>query len=180
MNSIAAHIPPPPDGRQQPRTHLFVSATLYADNGSTPVHIRNMSPSGALIEGAVLPDVGFRISLKRGLLQANGHIAWRTDRRAGVRLDAAVCVADWMSRNAGQERVDAVVNAIRSQSRVPEQLVAVESTIESELVQLQTELKQLESALVADVIVAATHPEIQTIDISLQRIDRLLLRVRAE
>jgi hypothetical protein len=52
--------------------------------------------------------------------------------------------------------------------------------LEVELGQLRAELAELESALLADVILVATHPEIQTLDISVQRIDRILTSLRAE
>jgi hypothetical protein len=160
---------------------LFVAATLYADSASTPVHIRNMSDTGAMIEAGVLPGVGERITLKRGKLEAAGWIAWRAGRRAGVRLEAMVHVADWMSRqvNAGQERVDALLSAVRGHGSNPAALPgAAQMSVEAELEQLRIELTAMENALLADVIVAATHPEIQTFDIALQRIDRILKRLR--
>ena len=159
-----------------------MAATLYADDGSNPVHIRNMSSSGALVEGAPLPDVGIRIMLRRGQLQAAGHVAWRTVNRAGVRFDHAVCVPDWMSRpgSPGQSRVDAVVATARSEPALNGMPPAKSfpDSIETELLQLRSELGLLESGLIADVIVVATHPEIQTFDIALQRIDRVLKRQR--
>lgn len=184
MTQAHHQIDPAPEGRQQSRTHLFVAATLYADNESTPVTIRNMSQSGALIEGAALPEVGERIRLKRGHLYANGSIAWRVERKAGLRLDAAVHVADWMSRqvSAGQERVDALMSIVKSDaspSGAKYANVNSRLSMEGELCQLRLELAELEKALLNDVIVVATHPEIQTIDISIQRIDRILGRLGA-
>lgn len=179
VNSVAAPNSDPPDGRQRPRTHLFVSATLYAGGGSSPVHIRNMSQSGALIEAASLPDVGERIRLKRGQLEATGWIAWRVGRKAGLRLEAAVHVAHWMARqvSTGQERVDALLSIVRNDADEAGPVPlngAARLSIEAELGQLRAELKALEAGLLGDVIVVATHPEIQTIDIALQRIDRML------
>lgn len=34
---------------RQPRTNMFVLATIYADTGSAPARVRNLSPTGALI-----------------------------------------------------------------------------------------------------------------------------------
>ena len=180
MNCAVTPIVPPEDGRHQPRTHLFVAATLYVGGGPTPVHIRNMSPSGALIEAADLPDVGSRIALKRGPLHATGHVAWRVDRRAGVTLDAPICVPDWMSRqvNPGQDGVDAMVTEYKVSGAAVPAAAQGQSTIEGELLKLRADLAQMGNALIADTIVAATHPEIQAIDIGLQRIDRMLARLR--
>jgi hypothetical protein len=164
---------------------LFVAATLYSDSGSAPVNIRNLSHSGALIEGAVLPDVGTGIALKRGQLHAAGRIAWRSDRRAGLSLDAFVHIADWMSRTgtAGQQRVDAEVASIKEQAAAGGKLAETASnpaSVEMELTQLRAELGALENALIADVILVATHPEIQMLDIACQRIDRVLRHLRGE
>lgn len=185
VNSAARQIDPTPEGRRQPRTHLFVAATLHADASSSPVRIRNMSQSGALIEAPVLPEPGSAVTLRRGQLQARGSIAWRVDNRAGVRLEASVHVADWMARqgSVGQQRVDSLIAIVRNDAPKASAMAAEtteRSSIETELVELRAELAALENTLVEDVILIATHPEIQTIDISLQRIDRILKRLRAE
>lgn len=44
-----------------------------------------------------------------------------------------------------------------------------------ELTALRSDLVNLGDALVQDIILVATHPEIQLLDIAVQRIDRLLL-----
>jgi hypothetical protein len=184
VTSAASHISTVAEGRHQTRTHLFVAATLYADCGSSPVNIRNMSHSGALIEGSLLPDVGDRIRLKRGQLEATGWIAWRVERKAGVKLEAAVHVADWMSRpgSADQERVDALLSIVRNNAS-PLTAAAADpigrASIETELRQLRLELAELEAALLKDLAVAAAHPEIQTLDVSAQRIDRILKGLRS-
>jgi hypothetical protein len=184
VNCAARQSNPMSKGRHQPRTHLFVAATLYADAGTTPVNIRNMSQTGALIDAAVLPEVGCRVILKRGPLQAAGNIAWRAGRRAGVRLEADVCVADWMARlgNSGQDRVDALVAIVRNdvpRMGAPAPVATETLSVEGELAMLRTELTRLERGLVGDPAVIANHPELQTFDISLQRIDRILKRLCA-
>lgn len=141
-----------------------------------------MSQSGALVEGSDLPDVGCRAVLRRGPLQASGHIAWRTADRVGVRFDHAICVQDWLPRpsGAGQQRVDDVLARLKGApnlSGIPPS-GPLPASIEAELLKLRSELGLLESVLIADVIVVATHPEIQTFDIALQRIDRILKQLR--
>ena len=49
-------------------------------------------------------------------------------------------------------------------------------SIQAESLLLRSDLAELEASLIKDVILVATHPEIQTFDISLQRIDRMLTR----
>ena len=59
-----------PEDRRDERTHLFVIGTLYFGRSSAPVRVRNLSATGALIEGTSLPHVGTEIILRRGDLKA--------------------------------------------------------------------------------------------------------------
>lgn len=169
------------DSREGARTHLFIVAALHSGADVTPVHVRNMSPSGALIEAPVLPQAGAKISLKRGSLSVSGRMAWKAERRAGISFDSTIFVADWMTRKPDdqQYKVDEIVTAIRHGLDAP----AEESpshrfaSVEAELMLLRDELARLGNALAGDLIVVATHPEIQSIDISLQRIDRIRTRL---
>ena len=174
----------PPDGRKQIRTHLFVAATLYTADGSTPVRIRNMSQFGALIESTDLPGVGNHIKLKRGRLSVAGRIAWREARKAGVQLEAAIHVSDWMFRagSAGQQQVDALVSIARAEEIAMPGMaceVSGQSSLDTELRLLRQDLSAMEEELLKDVILVATHPEIQAIDMSIQRIDRILRSLRS-
>lgn len=163
-----------------------MSAALYSDAGSAPVHIRNMSPTGALIEAEFLPEPGSLIVLRRGSLKAAGHIAWQVNRRAGLAFEATVHVADWMARlaSSGQDRVDEIVAGFKAGSGRPPAPAAPSNdgagvtTIEAELATIRANLVALSERLIGDAIVAATHPEIQTLDITLQRIDRVLLKLK--
>ena len=175
MSSDTARLPSSPDVRREPRTHLFVVATLYSDGEPMPVHIRNMSASGVLLEAAALPDTGSTVALRRGRLSAGGRVSWRAGRRAGVRFDQTVFVEDWMSRlSAGQARVDSLVAAVRSNQPPTAAQASPPQCAEGELLQLRSELAELAASLLLDPILVATHPEIQTIDIAIQRIDRII------
>ena len=168
------------DHRHAPRTHLFVIATLSWGEGSTPVHVRNMSGKGAQVEAAVLPRPGSPVALKRGSLNVDGRVAWAAERKAGLAFNASISVADWMARqsNMRQDQIDEIVSALKSaaeHSQAPAER-AVSSNpamIEAELALLRSDLAQLGNALAADVILVATHPEIQLLDISQQRIERI-------
>lgn len=180
-NALATSLEPA-EHRHSTRTHLFVVATLCWNEGSAPVHVRNMSSRGALIEADVLPKPGSRIVLKRGSLEAGGRIAWATSRQAGLAFNAAVRETDWMIRraNAHQDRVDEIVATLKAEAAGSEQAgeppdgprCSVE--IETELALLRADLTQLGNGLTADIILVATHPEIQLLDIALQRIERVM------
>lgn len=182
--SIAALTPlPPHEGRQHDRTHMFVAASLYSNAGTCPVHIRNMSLNGALVEGAILPERDSPVTLRRGSLEIAAKVVWAAGRKAGVAFGAPVQVADWMSRNAPthQARIDDIVRGIRSGigdgegSPVPSAPPPPSDfPLEAELKALKEELTQLENGLCGDMEIVAKHPEIQLLDIALQRVGRLL------
>ena len=166
------------EGRHHDRTHMFVAATLYSAAGSCPIHIRNMSLTGALIEGSVLPDQGIVITIRRGSLEAKATIVWKANRKAGIAFCGGVQVGDWMSRTppSHQARVDEIVRGIRAPggSMAAEAPLPADASLEAELRALKEELVQLETGLTRDMAVVAAHPEIQLLDIALQRVERLL------
>ena len=172
----------PDELRRDARTHLLVIATLCWDACSTPVHVRNMSARGALIEAPVLPKTGNVVMLKRGGLRVGGQIAWAASRQAGLAFAASVSVADWMASrsSAHQDQVDEIVSAFRSSAEPVLRSIAFPTRskrpamIEAELKLLHDDLERLGDGLASDVILVATHPEIQLLDISLQRIRRIM------
>lgn len=98
--------------RSERRNNLFVVAALHWRGAPAPVRIRNLSPGGALIEGAGLPDVGTSVRLSRGQHSVDGELLWRGETHAGLQFKAPVRVADWLpasARNGGQQRVDQIV-----------------------------------------------------------------------
>jgi len=182
MPGSTPELAPTDEGRCQERTHLFVAARLCFASGACPVHIRNMSPSGALIEGAVLPDLHEAATLERGRLEAKVRVVWKVGRKAGVSFLSAVHVVDWMSRTlpSHQMKVDDLIQSIRAgQGRGAAGLAKGDGPpIEAELQALRRELAILEQALAGDEAVTMAHPEIQMLDIALQRIDRMIARAR--
>ena len=166
------------EGRHRDRTHMFVAATLYSAAGSCPIHIRNMSLTGALVEGSVLPDQGM-VTIRRGSLEAEAKIVWKVNRKAGIAFSGSMQVADWMSRTppSHQAKVDEMMRGIRAsagESCPPDMPPPGFSALETELRALKAELIQLETGLTEDAAVVAAHPEIQLLDIALQRVERLL------
>lgn len=183
MSSAASATTSIDEVRAERRTHLFVAATLCADERSTPVNIRNMSPTGALIESSALPAAGTVVTLKRGSLEIAGRIAWKAGRKGGIAFCSAIRVAQWMSRMSGgdQQRVDKIVSDYKagtSNAALPAAADGCGDTVTAELLVLRTELAQLGDDLIGDMALVAAHPEIQTLDIALQRVDRLIARLR--
>ena len=96
------------DARSAPRSNMYIVAVLSWAQSSSPAKIRNMSPSGALIEAATVPPEGAVVGLARGLLRAEGSIAWVSDGRCGIQFNAPVPVLEWMAptKNGEQRRID--------------------------------------------------------------------------
>jgi len=181
VDSTASAIVSFDEVRRQPRTHLFVAATLYSGGDAEPVRIRNMSPSGALLDGAVIPEPGTAVTLKRGSLEACGRVAWSADQKAGIAFSGPVEVAAWMSRqpSSHQARVDEIMAEIRiGRKPAGHAGLATEAdgagSLEMELFQLRADLSGLGGKLANDPALIAAHPEIQMLDVSIQRIDRML------
>jgi hypothetical protein len=163
---------------------LFVAATLYSDAGSAAVRVRNMSQSGALIETSVVPDPGTAVVLKRGSLQAPGRIAWEAEGKAGIAFSARVNVGDWLSPQVRghQEQVDEIISGLRSGKQAggvaDGSSIAGDPSIDAELQALRADLVRLGDGLAGDSILVATHPEVQLVDIALQRVDRMIGQLR--
>lgn len=175
------------DQRVNHRTHLFVVATLSAGKVSTPVVIRNLSASGALVEGSVLPDVGTAVEIRRASLAVEGLVAWQSKNQAGIAFKSLIDVRAWLSRKggSGQGTVDRIVFDTKYGSvgnAAPPELACVPAGRDEALAELEVlrnELVKLGDALVQDIVLVAAHPEIQTLDIAIQRIDRLAELTRA-
>ena len=185
VTSAASTIVTLDEGRRQPRTHLFVAATLYGGGGASPVRIRNMSASGVLVEGAGLPQRLAAVTLKRGSLQITGEVAWKADQKAGIAFSTTVDVGAWMSRqpSSDQARIDAIVSDFKTGSGAHSGGQAAEplpgcNSLETELLQLRADIARLGNSLVNDPALVAAHPEVQMLDISLQRVDRMIERLR--
>jgi hypothetical protein len=144
-----------------------------------------MSQFGALIEASLVPDPGAEVILKRGGLRISGQIAWKVERKAGIVFSAGVNVADWMSRPVGahQEKVDDIVSSLRAgahpDSAVDATNMSRDTSIVAELAALRADLVQLGNGLASDTSLIAAHPEIQMIDVALQRVDRVIGQLRS-
>lgn len=103
-----------------PRTNLLLSATIESADISGPVRIRNLSETGALLEGAVVPAVGVHLILRRLNLEIGGRIIWVDHPRCGMAFDGTISVAGWRSgtwvtpAQSAQARVDEIQAAVRS------------------------------------------------------------------
>jgi hypothetical protein len=170
------------EGRTKDRSNVFVIATLYSEGGSVPVRIRNLSPSGALIEGIVLPLPGALVRLSRGSFHVSGEVVWSADGRSGVRFSGSISVPEWLpgaSAASGQHYIDELVFKAKLGRPAPVEAPAPVGRSSSgdvalELARLASGLTRLCYELAADDLVAARFPEnLQVIEAAAQRLDAL-------
>jgi hypothetical protein len=57
-------------------THVLLSAVVRNAFGEHPVKIREVSPKGAVIQGAASPPTGSRVLLIRGAIAVMGTVVW--------------------------------------------------------------------------------------------------------
>lgn len=173
--------------RVESRNNIFVMAALYAGSKVTPVRIRNMSTSGALIEAAALPPKGTTVRLSRGSISVAGDVMWSDERRAGLRFTNATVVADWLpqgKRGSGQQLIDEIVHQARiggaPKAAANPPSPRKNSELADELLQLRNQLERAAEQLASDIAVAAQHVSaLQTIDGATQVLARLALEAVA-
>ena len=106
-----------PEARRAARSSMYVAAVLCSSGGaSSPVRIRNMSPTGALIEGGFAVARGETVHLVRGGLSTEACAVWCASGRCGLKFPRSVEVKSWLAPpgNGEQQRVDALVRLVQA------------------------------------------------------------------
>jgi hypothetical protein len=70
--------------RREPRYTLLLCVRLLTPRGMLPARLRDLSLSGAMVEGPDLPPPGAALFLIRGNLELSARVAWRRGDRAGL------------------------------------------------------------------------------------------------
>jgi hypothetical protein len=183
--------------RRAERTHMFVVATLYVGSSSAPVRVRNLSPTGALVEGAGLPPAGSAVVLRRGPLESAGVVAWSDGGRAGLSFGSPVFVSEWLPAkgNLRQAEVDRIAFGINQgtcpaePAPAPAPAKAGAATASAPvalapgaamagLEALRIELGLLGEQLARDASLGAGHPQVQLLDAAGQRIGKIIAALR--
>jgi hypothetical protein len=107
------------DSRSAVRSNVFLAAILDTGVSTLPVRIRNLSSTGALVEGATLPALGTRVRVLRGRLNASGELAWEGDGQVGIRFDRAIVVKEWVER-VGHVKIDETIAPSRQEGNLGE------------------------------------------------------------
>lgn len=157
---------------------MFVLATMNAPAVTGSIKIRNMSRSGALIEGDALPGVGEHLRLMRGELTVSGRIVWRQAGRAGLRFEQDVEVGRWLpAAGGGQQQVDRAFHDLKSGMAEPDPAPVAQfktpRTAQDDALKAAEALEGLADALSDDAAVVANHAsKLQALDIAAQLLRR--------
>lgn len=75
------------DRRDSPRGAVMLAATVHDAGQSGAVKVRNLSSSGALVEGEALPRAGASVLFGRNGQLLRSHVVWADGSRGGIRFD---------------------------------------------------------------------------------------------
>jgi hypothetical protein len=195
---LSQNLSPPPfptsDQRAgSPRKNLLLAANVDVGSFSAPVRIRNLSETGALIDGTALPEVGADLTLRRLEIEVGATVVWRVAGRCGIRFAGKVSVDDWATGKRrmptlferSQTGVDARQAAVRSgkfslvadDDVVPAASLAAEvldGRIADELAELRCTLDTVGDALSDDVAILQQHGDaLQQLDVACQILTEL-------
>jgi hypothetical protein len=104
------------EARANARTNMFLAAVAAGSGFMVPVKIRNMSSTGALLEGPGMPESGTSIRLLRGRLVAPAYVVWSYGGRCGIRFKLLLSVTEWMAppSNREQQRIDDAIRLLKA------------------------------------------------------------------
>lgn len=70
--------------RETQRARVHLAAALIGTTREYPVTLRNISCTGAMVEGASLPPKGWTVALKRGDMDELGDVVWARGGFCGI------------------------------------------------------------------------------------------------
>lgn len=168
-----------------PRKNLMLAATIESGTLQATVRIRNLSQSGAMLDGGALPNIGTKLVLRRAVIEMPATVVWQAGSRCGIQFEAtSISVDEWVaglltpSFNGykGQQRVDAIQQAVREGASLPAEPEApapagpdkdaVDARVAEEILYVQRLLDSLGEDLVEDPILLQRHAR------ALQNLDR--------
>ncbi len=108
--------------RDNSRSNVFLTAQLREGAGSFVVRVRNISTTGAMVDGAKLPPKGSAVRLDRGHLTVAATVVRQSGDARGIRFDTNIDVDEWVRRigHPGQSQVDTAIEAVRFGKPAPQ------------------------------------------------------------
>jgi hypothetical protein len=175
------------------RKNLMLSATIESAGMRAPVRIRNLSETGAMLDGAALPDPGATLMLMRAEITVSATVVWREAGRCGVHFESvAATVDEWVTGKRpatfagkqGQARVDAIQTAVRTGAILPAEsapattggldTAELERRVAEEVIHVQRLIDALGEELVEDPVMLQRHMRmLQNLDRASQILEHL-------
>ncbi|MGI8704913.1 MAG: PilZ domain-containing protein [Sphingomicrobium sp.] len=93
--------------RTPKRSRVFLKAELDSGAGPAPVHLRDISRSGALLEAESVPKLGAEVRLACGNNIVDGRVAWAKDNCFGVKFATPLLAGDLMDATGARLKVSA-------------------------------------------------------------------------
>lgn len=170
---------------REPRLTTFLAAQLNVADVPITVRIRNLSVSGARIEGAPSVNEGTNAVLRRGSLKVNCTVRWIRGGNCGLQFAIPINVFEWVGRiKPHQERVDEIVAGIRAGvgSGLTDQWRNSDPIDRyAALTNLSEDLRQLGDKMVRDDHVFERYYEdLQRIDVAADEFERLALAIAGD
>jgi hypothetical protein len=171
-----------------------LAAVIESDTQKAPVRIRNISETGAMIDGAAFPPIGTTLILRRLDMSVRATVIWHMAGRCGIHFEGLVSVPDWVGGAAGampgQMRAEAIqaaprtgalppVVAARPSPAGPKSDIADER-LADELAYVRRVLDGVADELAGDPVVLQRYMRsLQNLDIAGQIIEQLAAVLRA-
>lgn len=184
------------DARHHSRTNTMLAASLEFDGERHPVFVRNLSVTGAMIEGRLLPLSGDRVILYRDDHRVPATVIWSSGNRCGLSFSAQVTLDAMIKRSKAatattphQARIDAIQRALRDNRPMPsfdqtESLIgaaAVGKRLADEIGYAQRLVETVNDTLSGDAYVLSRYAVIlQQIDEAEQLLRKLALGLSAK
>lgn len=157
--------------RSLPRSKLLLAGTIESAGMKSPVRIRDLSESGALLEGPAFPLVDTILTLTRLAVQIDARVVWHRPPKCGVEFLGQISIPEWISgkpgpANFGQARVDVIQAAVRAGTPIPldasggdepVELDSLDDRIGTELTHMRGLLEAMSSELASDPDVVHRH-----------------------
>jgi hypothetical protein len=97
LSPVGGASPTGVEARQGPRFRVLLNAELVSTTEEQPVKVRDISCTGAMIEGQRPIAKAKDIILRRGRIEIFAQIAWTSGNQAGVEFDEALLEAEMMA-----------------------------------------------------------------------------------
>ena len=100
----------------QHRSKVMLAAVVVVNFDWIDVRIRDLSRSGALIEGNLAIPVGTQVELKRNEHSIPGEVVWSSGNRCGVAFASKIVIEDWVGASLPAAKEQANLSVVGNKS----------------------------------------------------------------